>query len=99
MTDGLSNTFMVGETLPKGCTFMGLYSQNFPLSGTSIPLNHMEDAVDTNWYRTCGYKSEHLGGANFAMGDGSVHFVAQTIDYRVYNELGSRAGGETCSLP
>lgn len=99
VTDGLSNTFMVGETLPKGCTFMGLYSQNFPLSGTSIPLNHMEDAVDTNWFRTCGYESAHLGGANFAMGDGSVHFVAQTIDYRVYNELGSRAGGETCSLP
>ena len=46
VTDGLSNTFMVGETLPTGCTFMGVFSQNFPLSGTTIPLNHMEDAVD-----------------------------------------------------
>jgi prepilin-type N-terminal cleavage/methylation domain-containing protein/prepilin-type processing-associated H-X9-DG protein len=99
VTDGLSNTFMVGETLPKGCTFMGLYSQNFPLSGTTIPLNWMEEAVDVNWFRTCGFKSMHPSGANFAMGDGSVHFVSQGIDYRVYNELGSRAGGEVAQLP
>ena len=99
VTDGLSTTFLVGETLPKGCTFMGLYSQNFPLSGTSIPLNHMEDAVDVNWFRTCGYKSQHAGGANFAMGDGSVHFVATSIDYRLYNALGTRAGDEPAQLP
>jgi prepilin-type N-terminal cleavage/methylation domain-containing protein len=99
VTDGLSNTFMVGETLPKGCTFMGLFSQNFPLSGTSIPLNHMETAVDTNWFRTCGFKSLHAGGANFAMGDASVHFVSAAIDYRIYNELGTRAGAEAVQLP
>jgi prepilin-type N-terminal cleavage/methylation domain-containing protein/prepilin-type processing-associated H-X9-DG protein len=98
VTDGLSGTIMVGETLPRHCTFMGLYSQNFPLSGTSIPLNTMESAVDTNWFRTCGYKSRHTGGANFVMGDGSVAFVRQSIDYRVYNGLGTRAGNEVVSL-
>lgn len=97
--DGLSNTFMVGETIPGHCTFMGVYSQNFPVSGTSIPLNTMESAQGTNWYRTCGFKSYHSGGANFVMGDGSVHFVADGIDYRLYNELGTRAGGEAVSLP
>lgn len=98
VTDGLSNTFMVGETLPGHCTFMGLYSHNFPLSGTSIPLNLMESARDDNWFRTCGFKSRHIGGANFAMGDGSVRFVSTKIDYRAYNELGTRAGGEVASL-
>jgi prepilin-type N-terminal cleavage/methylation domain-containing protein/prepilin-type processing-associated H-X9-DG protein len=98
VTDGLSNTFMVGETLPADCTFMGLYSQNFPLSGTMIPLNTMESAVDSNWFRTCGFKSRHTGGANFVMGDGSVTFVRTTIDYRVYNNAGTRAGGESASL-
>ena len=99
VTDGLSNTFLVGETLPKGCTFMGLYSQNFPLSGTSIPLNIMEEYVDTNWFRSFGYKSLHSAGVNFAMGDGSVRTIVQAIDYRVYNELGTRAGGEATQLP
>jgi prepilin-type N-terminal cleavage/methylation domain-containing protein len=99
VTDGLSNTFMVGETLPLGCTFMGVFSQNFPLSGTSIPLNTMELAVDTNWFRTCGFKSFHPTGASFAMGDGSVHFVSADINYRLYNELGTRAGGEAVRFP
>lgn len=97
--DGLSNTFMVGETLPTHCTFIGVYSHNFPLSGTSIPLNTMESANGSNWYRTCGFKSGHPGGANFAMGDASVHFISENIDYELYNNLGTRAGGEYVSLP
>lgn len=99
VTDGLSNTLMVGETLPAHCTFMGAFSQNFPLSGTSIPLQTMETAVDSNWYRTCGFKSLHRGGANFALGDASVRFLAKGIDYRLYNELGTRAGSEAVSPP
>jgi prepilin-type processing-associated H-X9-DG protein len=39
-------------------------------------------------------KSFHPNGANFAMGDASVRFVPRTIDYRIYNHLGTRAGGE-----
>ena len=33
------------------------------------------------------------------MGDGSVHFISESIDYRLYNELGTRAGNEVVSLP
>ena len=39
------------------------------------------------------------GGANFLIGDGSVHFVGEFIDYKLYNELGTREGGEPVSLP
>lgn len=41
----------------------------------------------------------HPSGANFAMGDASVHFLAEATDYRVVNELGTRAGGEAASIP
>ncbi|MFH1265042.1 MAG: H-X9-DG-CTERM domain-containing protein, partial [Planctomycetota bacterium] len=51
------------------------------------------------WFRTCGFKSLHPGGANFLMGDGSVHFFSESIDYRLINGLGTRAGGEVASLP
>ncbi len=43
------------------------------------------------------FKSFHPGGANFAMADGSVRFVKQSIAARTYNSLGSRAGGEVIS--
>ena len=43
------------------------------------------------------FKSFHPGGANFAMADGSVKFVKQSISARTYNSLGSRAGGEIIS--
>ena len=98
ITDGLSNTFAVGETLPKSCTFLGVFSQNFPVSGTIIPLNTFESAVDANWWRTCGYKSRHPGGANMLMGDGSVRFIKQSISYLTWNNLGTRSGGEIVSL-
>ncbi|MCC6508227.1 MAG: DUF1559 domain-containing protein [Pirellulaceae bacterium] len=110
VTDGLSNTFMVGETMPGHCDFLGLFSLNFPLSGTSIPINTMESnvagaagarifrAAGSNWFRVCGYKSMHTGGAQFSMGDGSVQFISTSIDYRIYNHLGTRAGGEVASI-
>ena len=31
------------------------------------------------------------------MGDGSVKFIKQTINPRIYNALGARAGGEIIS--
>ncbi len=117
VTDGLSNTFMVGETLPKHCFHNMAFSKNWPLGQTVIPLNTMGGA---GWYESagaagnkthaqldtlsptatsCGYKSRHPGGAQFLMGDGSVHFVPESIDYQLYNELGSRAGGEIGGLP
>ena len=62
--DGLSNTLMAGETLPTHCNFNGAYNMNFPIAGTTIPINVMEEAPEgqtTLWYRTCGFKSLHPG--------------------------------------
>jgi len=44
-----------------------------------------------------GFVSMHPGGANFAFGDGSVHFLKSSINLVTYNALGSRAGGEVIS--
>ena len=100
VTDGLSNTWMLGETLPGHCQWMGVYSQNFNVSATIIPLNTMEKGTDgSNWWRRCGFKSKHINGANMAVGDASVRFVAKNIDYKIWNLLGSRSGGETAMMP
>jgi prepilin-type N-terminal cleavage/methylation domain-containing protein/prepilin-type processing-associated H-X9-DG protein len=106
VTDGLSNTLLIGETLPDQCTFISMFAVNFNVSGTTIPLNNMESdgpggqfSAGTNWWRTSGFKSRHPGGVNFALADGSVRVLQEAIDYRIYNELGTRAGKEVSRLP
>jgi type II secretory pathway pseudopilin PulG len=99
VVDGLSKTFMVGETLPAQCAYGGAFAPNFSLASTSIPLNTFEScpAPPGCHSRGCGFKSEHAGGAHFALGDASVHFISEGIDYRLYNHWGSRAGEEPVS--
>jgi prepilin-type processing-associated H-X9-DG protein len=46
-----------------------------------------------------GFKSLHPGGTHMAMADASVQFVAESIDYLVWNALGTRAGAEVAALP
>jgi prepilin-type N-terminal cleavage/methylation domain-containing protein/prepilin-type processing-associated H-X9-DG protein len=100
--DGLSNTIMVGETLPGHSIHAVIFGENLPLAPTNIPLNTMagKDCEQTHSsppagqpFGICqGFKSLHRGGANLMMADGSVHFVNEFIDYKLYNALGTRAG-------
>ena len=40
------------------------------------------------------FRSYHPGGSNFVLADGSVHFLAETIDLRTFGHLGARNDGE-----
>lgn len=109
VTDGLSKTFMIGETLPADSVYNGVHVHNYPTLPTHWPPNNgINDGVMTGisstpndgvGHRANSFKSKHAGGLQMAMGDGSVHFINETIDYRLWNALGSRAGGETAMLP
>lgn len=106
VTDGLSKTVLAGETIPSHYVWNGAFVPNFPVSSMSIPINTMEqDNLKHGghtlilWAITSGYKSYHPGGANFVMGDGSVHFFSESIDHRVYASLGTRAGEEAFGIP
>jgi prepilin-type processing-associated H-X9-DG protein len=95
VTDGLSNTFMLGETLPTHWVWNCVFCDNFPVSSTHIPLNTMiQSATPTNFAQISGFKSMHPSGANMLMGDGSVRLVSETIDYLTFNILGSRANDD-----
>jgi prepilin-type N-terminal cleavage/methylation domain-containing protein/prepilin-type processing-associated H-X9-DG protein len=105
VTDGLSKTYVAGETLPAHWVNNCAFCNNFPLSTTNIPINTMETDYDEitgtlsngsrAFWLSSGFKSLHPGGANMLLGDGSVRFVSETIDYFVWNENGTTAGGES----
>jgi prepilin-type N-terminal cleavage/methylation domain-containing protein/prepilin-type processing-associated H-X9-DG protein len=102
VTDGLSKTYVVGETLADDSNRNCLFCINSPLASTQIPLNTpyswRQDPADPGqqkYYVFNSFKSAHPGGANMALADGSVQFVQDTIDYRLWNFYGTTAGGET----
>jgi len=75
---------------------------------TVIPINYVTDSMLScqprdraldNWALSLGMKSNHAGGINVVFGDGSVHFISQNIDHRLYNQLGCRHDGAVVTLP
>jgi prepilin-type N-terminal cleavage/methylation domain-containing protein len=51
----------------------------------------------SNNFNDISFGSNHTQLANFALGDGSVRSISQTIDLNVYKALASRASGEVAS--
>jgi prepilin-type N-terminal cleavage/methylation domain-containing protein/prepilin-type processing-associated H-X9-DG protein len=113
--DGLSNTIVLGETLPSHTGHNTLFTNNFPLLATNIPINTFKGTgwngftVDPHSLPTGfhdgrddqkqGIKSLHPGGANIAMCDGSVRYLSQSISFVVFSALGTRKFGETAQAP
>ncbi len=67
---------------------------NLRFGGPRLPLNSVA-SIGTRGF--C-FGSLHTGGANFCMGDGSVHFVQDTINLQVYGNLARSDDGNPVSL-
>jgi prepilin-type N-terminal cleavage/methylation domain-containing protein/prepilin-type processing-associated H-X9-DG protein len=105
VTDGTSNTFMVGESSfgpvdqdsnmrPWSLGSVGDWIYN--VRNITYPINvayrHgplVPDRSDVS----CG--SDHTGGCHFAFADGSVRFLNENVELRILYALASRACDET----
>ncbi len=99
ITDGTSNTYMVGErktNVDQGwySTWVGVYAGGEEAFERVLGVcdhspnhaTHMEDF--SSWERQ---------GVFFLLGDGHVDFVSNAIDEDVYKDTATRAGGEVGS--
>jgi prepilin-type N-terminal cleavage/methylation domain-containing protein len=66
-----------------------LSKQAVPLAPAINPCNR---CMADDMYNSA--RSYHSGGVNFVAADGSVHFIADSVDPVTYKGFGSRAGGE-----
>ena len=103
ITDGTSGTFMVGEDLPQHNHWFAWAYANSAAATCAIPPNvkYPADGEDYTWkweYANT-FRSRHSGGLQFAYADGSVHFVRDAIDLRVYRALATIRGGEVVEVP
>ncbi|OWK35516.1 DUF1559 domain-containing protein [Fimbriiglobus ruber] len=106
VTDGLSNTLMTAERSNNEPSTVDSYrSWVRGYSGGSGCTKNVTFAINsTNYngssnFNDISFGSNHTGGANFGMGDGSVRFIAQSIDLATYIATSSIAGGEVVQLP
>ena len=100
ITDGTTNTFMVGEDIPAHNFHSTAFYSNGDYSSCHAPLNFKPNPpIPGQWPNVISFRSEHTGGAHFAIADASVRFISEGIDYLLYRALSTRAGEETVDLP
>jgi prepilin-type processing-associated H-X9-DG protein len=107
ITDGTSNTLIVGERETRTTTNRGTFwADSFNLY--SLSSASYTSASLLNDYSACiaslagadgypckyGWGSFHTGGINFVLGDGHVTNISTSINLTVFQALCTVAGGE-----
>lgn len=106
IADGLSKTMLLFELTGRGVIGTNAYgpwasgrncsSLGPDSTSTAIVNPNSASAWVDNSYAPLF--SDHPGGAQIAMCDGSVHFIAESITESVLTGLASKDGGETVSI-
>jgi prepilin-type N-terminal cleavage/methylation domain-containing protein len=109
ITDGQSNSFLIGEFVHRNCQF-GTFTEESPGNVRPWYLGGYTDApyqfkVLENPPNVCVSRNDiqfnylpmgsfHPGITQFAVVDGSVHVIADDVDLQVYKDYATVNGGE-----
>jgi prepilin-type N-terminal cleavage/methylation domain-containing protein/prepilin-type processing-associated H-X9-DG protein len=109
ISDGTSNTLLVGEyynnDVPRRSTFWAYGYTSYNQSSISnvsgmIHNSYKKCAADmvriglTDNVCKRGFGSNHSGGLNFVLGDGSVRFMRDSVDMNLLAAMATMSGGE-----
>ncbi len=104
ITDGTSQTLMVGEISWNDANSYRVYTRGCDGSPCGAIKNivtgiNLTPYNGSNNFNNVSFGSQHVGGCHFLMGDGTVQFIGQNIDFGLYVSLSTRDQGETTSFP
>jgi prepilin-type N-terminal cleavage/methylation domain-containing protein len=110
VTDGLSNTLMVGERENGPFRNAGVHGVHFEYETTwCAAVRQFDDPSDDHGHMVLfqtahtpnhplsddrDVSASHRGYSNFLLGDGSARLISENVNLSVYQALGSRAGRE-----
>lgn len=82
----------------KGCSwgwaFGGVGATYTHTMGPNEKACHNGPVEDWSSNNMVGAQSYHVGGVHLCMGDGSVRFVSENVNYKTWQAIGSRNGDE-----
>jgi len=84
----------VGGNNNGGCNGVTGAGGVFRFVDSQYPINVNKTTTNSDM----SFRSNHSGGANALLCDGSVRFISENVDAAVYHAYGSRNGGEAASL-
>lgn len=110
ITDGTSSTILLGERISylpgwalhgRSKNFWSIYRSytTWGYQAAELPINADEERVSVGRFNSLllSFSSQHSGGANFALADGSVRFLNEAMDFDAYGDLFSINGREVVS--
>lgn len=94
VSDGTSNTLLLGEGTYLRNGNGSNYAQWMGTWGLASTVNGINRPNAGSYYNGTGFRSYHVGGAQFAMTDGSVRFISENISLFTLSYLGTKAGSD-----
>ncbi|MEA3341867.1 MAG: DUF1559 domain-containing protein, partial [Chloroflexota bacterium] len=113
-SDGLSNTFLMGEIMPSRRIHAMYFHSHYQMASNNLPPNYWRinprgcppeyvpskmGGIPACHVDMQGFNSYHPGVVQMAMADGSVNSTSELTDYKIWVFLGDKSDGETVSLP